>query len=48
MHVARRIVRIALEEWHTRIPSYHVTAASIPVRHYSPARGVARLELTIG
>jgi cytochrome P450 len=48
MHVARRIVRIALEEWHSRIPSYRVTAASIPVRHYSPARGVARLELTIG
>jgi cytochrome P450 len=47
MHVARRILRIAIEEWHARIPEYRVTPGTEAVRHYSPARGVARLEFTI-
>lgn len=46
MHVARRILRIALEEWHRRIPRYQVHPdAAGPVRHYSPARGLAELWL---
>ncbi|MGW6690262.1 cytochrome P450 [Streptomyces sp. NPDC054961] len=48
MHVARRILQIALEEWHTRIPSYRLTPGTTPVHHYSPARGVHNLDLTFG
>ncbi|WP_067457170.1 cytochrome P450 [Actinomadura macra] len=48
MHVARRIIRIALEEWHARIPRYALTEGTTPVHHYSPARGVLNLDLTLG
>ncbi|MFF1924898.1 cytochrome P450 [Streptomyces sp. NPDC058221] len=48
MHVARRILKVALEEWHRLIPRYHVAAGSAPTRHYSPARGVADLHLVAG
>jgi cytochrome P450 len=48
MYVARRVMNIALEEWHARIPTYHVTPGSTTRRHYSPARGLANLDLTFG
>jgi cytochrome P450 len=31
MHVARRIIRIALEEWHARIPRYGLTPGTAPI-----------------
>jgi cytochrome P450 len=46
MHVARRVIKIALEEWHARIPRYRVTPGTSPVRHYTTVRGVSRLELS--
>jgi cytochrome P450 len=48
MYVARRVMTVALEEWHKRIPRYRITEGSEPVRHYSPARGLSKLELTFG
>jgi cytochrome P450 len=48
MYVARRVMNLALEEWHARIPRYHVTPGTTPARHYSPARGLASLDLTFG
>ncbi|MEV4314717.1 cytochrome P450 [Actinocrispum sp. NPDC049592] len=48
MFVARRVMNLALEEWHQRIPRYHVKPGFTPRRHYSPARGVANLELVFG
>lgn len=48
MHVARRIIVVALEEWHARIPDYLVTPGATVPRHYSPARGLHALPLTIG
>ena len=47
MHLARRIIRVALEEWHAVIPDYRITSGSDPVRRYSPIRGLDRLDLTI-
>ncbi|MEV6183093.1 cytochrome P450 [Streptomyces sp. NPDC052016] len=48
MHLARRILKVALEEWHQRIPRYHVTPGSTRRHHYSPVRGMNRLDLTVG
>ncbi|MGC4807752.1 cytochrome P450 [Micromonospora sp. DT233] len=48
MYIARRVMTVALEEWHKRIPRYRLTEGSDPVRHYSPARGLSRLDLTFG
>ncbi|WP_433261685.1 cytochrome P450 [Actinosynnema sp. CS-041913] len=48
MHLARRILKVALEEWHARIPRYHVTPGSTRVHRYTPVRGIDRLDLTIG
>ena len=48
MHLARRIIRTALEEWHARIPDYHVAEGTVPVRRYSPIRGLDSLKLTVG
>jgi len=45
MHVARRIITIALEEWHARIPRYTLAPDFAPIRRYSPARGVEKLEV---
>ncbi|NGO72959.1 cytochrome P450 [Streptomyces boncukensis] len=45
MHIARRLIRIALEEWHRRIPRYAPAPGTAPVHHYSPARGLASLDL---
>ncbi|OLO25844.1 cytochrome [Streptomyces sp. MNU77] len=46
MHLARRIIHIALQEWHFRIPRYALAPGSTPVHHYSAVRGLSRLELT--
>jgi cytochrome P450 len=48
MHVARRIITIALEEWHARIPRYSLAPDFAPIRRYSPARGVEKLEIVWG
>jgi cytochrome P450 len=46
MHLARRVITIALREWHSRIPDYRVSPGETPVRLYTPGRGVIRLPLT--
>jgi cytochrome P450 len=46
MFVARRIINLALEEWHQRIPHYALAPGAVSRRHYSPARGLANLDLT--
>ena len=48
MHLARRILRVALEEWHRRIPDYHVTPGARRDYHYLTVRGLNSLELTVG
>jgi cytochrome P450 len=48
MFVARRVINLALEVWHAHIPRYHVTPEATIKRHYSPARGLANLDLTFG
>ena len=48
MHLARRIIAIALQEWHSRIPNYRLDPDSPPISYYSPVRGVMTLPLLIG
>ncbi|HTJ38497.1 MAG TPA: cytochrome P450 [Dactylosporangium sp.] len=48
MYVARRVLNLAIEEWHSRIPSYRLTPGTRPTHHYSPSRGLANLDLTLG
>ena len=48
MHLARRIITIALEEWHARIPEYRVDPDQPPFAHYSPVRGLLTLPLLLG
>jgi len=48
MHLARRIIAIALREWHDRIPTYRLDPDSPPITYYSPVRGVMTLPLLIG
>jgi cytochrome P450 len=48
MHLARRIIIVALQEWHSQIPSYRLDPASPPISYYSPVRGVMTLPLLIG
>jgi cytochrome P450 len=45
MHLARRIIQVALEEWHARIPEYRIAPGTTPIKHYSPGRGLVGLEL---
>jgi cytochrome P450 len=47
MHLARRIITVALREWHARIPRYEPTAGHPRLRYYSPIRGVESLHLTL-
>jgi cytochrome P450 len=47
MHLARCIIRVAVEEWHARIPDYRPAPGSTPLRRYTPIRGLDRLELTV-
>lgn len=48
MHLARRIMMIALEEWHSRIPEYRIDPDSSPISYYSTVRGMASCPLLIG
>ncbi|MGH9038179.1 MAG: cytochrome P450, partial [Acidimicrobiia bacterium] len=45
-HLARLELRIALQEWHTRIPEYRVKAGTTPRHHLSAVAGVDELWLT--
>jgi cytochrome P450 len=47
MHLARRIIAVALEEWHSRIPKYRIDPDSAPISYYSPVRGMLSLPLLI-
>lgn len=46
MHVARRVVRLGVEEWHARVPRYWVTPGSKPQWRYTTVRGVSALPLS--
>lgn len=46
MHVARRVIKLAVEEWHHRVPSYEVTPGTEPGRHYTTVRGYHSLQLS--
>jgi cytochrome P450 len=48
MHLARRVLRTAFEEWHARIPRYHLTPDQQLTFQYSTVRSVHSLELTAG
>jgi cytochrome P450 len=43
-HLARREIRVALREWHRRIPRYHVQDG-LRLEYVIPTRGVTNLEL---
>lgn len=45
MHLARRVIAIAIEEWHARIPRYRLAPGATPTAFYSPSRNVSNLEL---
>jgi cytochrome P450 len=46
MHLARRVIALAVEEWHARVPRYEPAEGTCPARGYSPSRHVRALELT--
>jgi cytochrome P450 len=48
MHLARRILGIAFQEWHRRIPEYSIDEQRQQVIHYSSVRGFASLPLRFG
>jgi cytochrome P450 len=48
MHLARRIISVALKQWHAQIPNYRLDPDSPPITYYSPVRGVMTLPLLIG
>jgi cytochrome P450 len=48
MHQARRIISIAIQEWHAAIPDYSVTEGATPIGHFSYVRGLDSLPLTFG
>ncbi|MGC1153595.1 MAG: cytochrome P450, partial [Mycobacterium sp.] len=43
-HLARQEMAVVLEEWHKRIPDYHVSGT--PVEHGGQVFGVDSLNLT--
>lgn len=47
MHLARRILAIAITEWHQRIPAYRLVPGAEVRRRYSPIRGLDRFELEV-
>jgi cytochrome P450 len=47
-HLARMEVRMALTEWHARIPDYHVKPGTTPAHHLAQVAGVDELHLVIG
>jgi cytochrome P450 len=44
-HLARREIRIALEEWIRRIPQFRIKAGDVPVTHGTTVFGVDHLVL---
>jgi cytochrome P450 len=48
MHLARRVIKLAVEEWHARVPEYHVTPGTAPGRHYTTVRGYHSLDISWG
>lgn len=46
MHLARRVIRTAVEEWHARVPRYWITEGTQPVRHFTTVRGVTSVEFS--
>ncbi|HEY3871875.1 MAG TPA: cytochrome P450 [Actinocrinis sp.] len=46
MHVARRVIKLAVEEWHARVPAYRVDGEDGVGRHYTTVRGYHKLALT--
>ncbi|WP_150256173.1 cytochrome P450 [Nocardiopsis deserti] len=46
MHLARRVLKLAVEEWHARVPRYGLTAGTSPHRVYTTVRGVSALDLS--
>lgn len=46
MHLARRVIRTAVEEWHARVPRYHITEGTTPERHFTTVRGVTSMDFT--
>jgi cytochrome P450 len=47
MHLARRIIAIALEEWHAAIPRYRLAPDAPVMAHFSPVRGLLTLPLDL-
>jgi cytochrome P450 len=47
MGVARRLINIAVEEWHAGIPAYRVAPGTEPVLRYSVARGAEEFEIEL-
>lgn len=47
MGVARRLLAVAVEEWHRRIPRYRPAPGPPPELRYSVARGAVRFELDL-
>jgi cytochrome P450 len=45
MHLARRILAVAITEWHRQIPSYRLVPDAAAHWRYSPIRGLNRFEL---
>jgi cytochrome P450 len=48
MHLARRVMQLAVSVWHEHIPAYHLTPGTTPAHHYSPALGYFDLDITLG
>lgn len=46
MHLARRVIKLAVEEWHARVPRYAVTPGTAPGRHYTTVRGYHSLDIS--
>lgn len=46
MHLSRRVIKVAVEEWHARRPRYRLVPGTAPARHYTTIRGYHSLELT--
>jgi len=47
-HIARLEIRISLEEWHRRIPDYHVAPGFVPHHHVATTHSFTSLPLIIG
>lgn len=47
IHLARMELRIALEEWHKRIPRYRIKPGSEVTKHFGIVRGIDQLHLQL-